>query len=569
MMRSTVGQYRFAVNIWLVLASAVAAIAWLLPNHSPPWSSFFHETLVAWALLPLGWWVALRSKTLPVPVSAQVVAALACVPVLQFVLGQIRFGGDALLAALYLFALALCIIVGARWRALSRDAVALTVSLWLVVVALLSWALALAQWLGLDSLGVLLADLPPGSRPTGNIAQANHFATLMAWGLIGVWLLYERRSVRGSIASCAAGCLLLGIAMSQSRTGWAHVGLLLVAAWMLRRRALVRLHPIAALLLAVGFATLVLAWTPLNQALLLRPSLSLEQLTQGGSRIEIWRVSALAILAQPWLGYGWTQVGLAQQAMALHAPGAQVVFGDAHNILLDLMLWNGLPIALLVLSALGMWLFNRVRRIADAESALFILLLLTLLLHAQFEFPQSYAYFLLPAGLVAGILETDSGTPPRHAVRRSLWWGTLAACALVLAAITAEYHALEQSLMRYRFESARVGSQRGSQPPPTVLLTQLGALMHFVRIDAASVLDDEQLRQMSKVVERFPSAGNQYRLALALAHSGHPDRALLELQVLCAVQRQPVCAAAAEAWAAAREGDTKLPPFVQTDRRAN
>jgi O-antigen ligase len=570
LLQSTMRRQRFAeLNLWLVLAAAAAAFAWLLPNHSILWPSFFHETLAAFALLPLGGWLALRSKTLALPRSAQFVLALACVPALQFAMGQIRFAGDALLAMLYLVGLAICVIAGARWRTVAHEAVAPCIALWLAAVALLSLGLALAQWLRVDDLGVLLAALPQDARPTGNIAQANHFSTLMAWGLIGVWLLYERRSLRGSIACCAAMCMMFGIALCQSRTGWLHVGLLWLAACVLHHRGHVRLHPLGASLLAASFVALVLAWAPLNQALLLTPSLSLQQLAQGGSRLEIWRVSAQAILSQPWLGYGWGQVGLAQQAMALQVPGAKVVFNDAHNLALDLLLWNGVPLGLLVLATLLVWLVNRLRRIRNAESALFALILLTLLLHAQFEFPHSYAYFLLPAGLVAGFIEVDTGTPTRRTVRRSLWWAALATCGLLLAAITAEYIALERSLTQYRFEAARVGSQRGSQAPPTKLLTQVGALMHFVRIAPDAGLDELQLAQMQQVVERFPSAGNQYRLAVALAHHDQPFRAQQMLQTLCAVQRRPTCEAAAEAWDAARQGDAKRPPLVPADPSTN
>ncbi len=127
----------------------------------------------------------------------------------------------------------------------------------------LSLGFALAQWLRVDDLGVLLADLPRDARPTGNIAQANHFSTLMAWGLIGVWLLYERRSVRGSIACCTAMFMMFGIALCQSRTGWLHVGLLWLAACVLHRRGLVRLQLLGSSLLAASFAALVFAWAPL------------------------------------------------------------------------------------------------------------------------------------------------------------------------------------------------------------------------------------------------------------------------------------------------------------------
>ncbi len=135
-MQSTLRRQRFAeLNLWLVMAAAAAAFAWLLPNHWMLWPSFFNEMLIAFALLPLGGMVALRSKELALPRSAQFVLALACVPALQFALGQIRFAGDALLAVLYLVGLALCVIAGARWRTVAHEAVAPCLAIWLAMVA--------------------------------------------------------------------------------------------------------------------------------------------------------------------------------------------------------------------------------------------------------------------------------------------------------------------------------------------------------------------------------------------------------------------------------------------------
>ncbi len=551
------------LRLAVVVAAALTLSAWLLPTHSQPWLSFYNEVAMPLGLLPLAAWVLWRDPSaLPVPRSALAVLTLAAVPLAQWGFGQIRFGGDAMLASLYLVGLAVCIVFGARWRAATREAATVGAALWVVAAAVLTLGLALVQWLRLDGVGVLLADLPRNARPAGNVGQANHFATLMAWGLIGVWLLYEGRRVRGAVAWLPAVCLLFGIALSQSRTGWLHVVLLTLAALVLHRRGIVRLPPRAALLLGTGFLVTVLAWTPINQALLLAPALTAGQLAQGGSRLLIWQQSVAAIAAAPWSGYGWTQVGLAQQAMLEHTPPVNVVFSYAHNLELDLMLWNGVPLALLTVSALGLWLWRRVRRIASADSALLLLVLLTLLIHAQFEFPYAYAYFLLPAGLVAGMLDADTGAPARLVVPRAVWGTSLVAVAVLLGAVTVEYVALERSLMRYRFEAAHVGRERGSRPPPTVLLTQLGALMHFVRTEPAAGLDDAQLEAMQRVVARFPSAGNQFRLALAWARNGKPDQAALPLRQLCAMQRAPACSDALAAWAAIRETDSALRPVV-------
>ena len=116
--------------------------------------------------------------------------------------------------------------------------------------------------------------------------------------------------------------------------------------------------------------------------------------------------------------------------------------------------------------------------------------------------------------------------------------------------------------MRHRVESARIGAAHGSKAPSMLMLTQLAALMGFVRTEPNDGLDDRKLVEMQTVTNRFPSAGNQFRLALAYAHNGSPDQAVRVMQELCAVQRIAACHGALNAWNTRMRTDGKLPLVV-------
>lgn len=110
-----------------------------------------------------------------------------------------------------------------------------------------------------------------------------------------------------------------------------------------------------------------------------------------------------------------------------------------------------------------------------------------------------------PAGMILCMSATAASA--RFTLPRAVWLSAIGVVAPLLGAITAEYIAIERSLTRYRFEAARVGSECGSQPPPTLLLTRLGALMQCVRTEPKTGLDDGQLQAMQTRRRALPVDG--------------------------------------------------------------
>jgi hypothetical protein len=116
------------------------------------------------------------------------------------------------------------------------------------------------------------------------------------------------------------------------------------------------------------------------------------------------------IAASPWTGTGFGEFNLAW-SMTAFANRPTAFFDHTHNLPLQLMVELGLPHALLVMGLLALALWQGWRRsvnAADDATALasrtaFVLLLL-IGLHSMVEYPLWYAYFLLPAALIWGLL---------------------------------------------------------------------------------------------------------------------------------------------------------------------
>ena len=196
----------------LAFAGVGLLLAYLLPNHYPPWASFHADVLAAAALVPLVIWSSCQRG----PVSPLIVGALliALVPLLQLWGGSISFAGDAFIACLYITGFSLAVFCGARITAHQKGPNALhaliPIQAALVLAGVLSTGIALHQWLNLGLLAIFIVELPPGYRPFANLAQPNQLATLLMLGLIANVFLYEARNVRASIALLASAVLGFG-----------------------------------------------------------------------------------------------------------------------------------------------------------------------------------------------------------------------------------------------------------------------------------------------------------------------------------------------------------------------
>lgn len=533
---------------WLMWVIAIAS-SWLLPTHLIPWGAFHADLLMTLALFPATFWIVWRDGR-PAPLSASVIVALltACVPLLQFSAGMIYFAGDAWITSAYLYGFALALLVGARFEQVASGQLINALFAAIGAAALLSTGIILYQWLELSGLGLLTLYCPKGYRLFANLGQPNHLATLLVWGLVAVWWAYLAGRARGWIAASAAAFLMFGIAATQSRTAWLEMALLGFAAVLYRRPLDTRRYSGGLVALASFFVLMVVSWRGLNHALSFDAARSFSDEISPGLRPAAWRLFIDAAMQRPWAGWGWSQLSVAQSAIALDHPNLGLTFQSAHNLVLDLLVQNGLPLGALLTLALVLWLGHKARRVNTAQACLYLLAVGVLLIHSLLEFPQNYAYFLLPAGLMMGALDTMH--PVRTVTHMRRWVAVTLLCvgAGLTSWIAVEYNMAERSLERVRFERNRVGPSRNSKAPDLVMLTQLREFLRFLRLRTDTAVSPEQLRTMRMVVERYPSDGNHLVYAAAAALSGYPETARDALARMCLMVPAERCRAALSTW---------------------
>lgn len=542
---------------WVLLASALS-LPWLMPVHTLPWTGFHADALMALIIIVALTVVLLKTRgRWTFPVSSVVIVGLSFIPLLQYLVGMIYFSADAFLASAYLLAFGFAVLLGRRMEEFWPGRLATAVFVSFCIAAGISFSIALNQWLQLDQWGNFTTGVVAGSRPVANVAQPNKLATLYVWGLVAFGWAFRSGGVRGWLTVLTALLLLSGIAMTQSRTGTLAVSSVMVIAIFHPRALGTNAQRWVALGLFVWFMGCVFSWNALNTLLELVPPSSLGERLKPGTRILHWQLIMDAILQRPLWGWGWQQVSVAQSALALQQPATGEVIRFSHNLILDLLVWNGMPLGLLLTGGITAWFGRRWRSADNVTAVLSMVVLSVFLLHSMLEFPHASLTLLLPAGLLAGTVSAAGLVT----VKQSTWFdcreGLIAIVVLAMALcfflVTRDYLRIEAAWMAERVRAARIGNLDPVPLPNTLTLGHLNAVLVLGRAEPGKGMATEEIEDMKRLTYRISGVGGMLKLAQAQALNGQKVEAEATLDRLCRIHPQPICDRARTAWADMRD----------------
>jgi hypothetical protein len=286
-------------------------------------------------------------------------------------------------------------------------------------------------------------------------------------------------------------------------------------------------------------------------------SVSIADRLHPGRRGAIYETVIDAALRSPWVGYGWQQMPLAQLAAAQDHVPITYWLTSAHNLVLDLIVWNGIPIGLAVAGAATWWLVSRVRLCRDTATGALLVSLGILCVHSMLEFPLHYAYYLLPAGLMVGAIEartrSDAKWPALHLPRLGFvfLWLSL---SVSLGLVAAEYFKVEEATRRAGLRD--VGLMSASEPaeaPDVVLLDGPREFIQMWLSEAREGMTPAELQWMHDVAYRYPVPPALFRYALAEGLNGRADEAQRTLDLLCRVASRKRCEEGRLNWGKAME----------------
>jgi O-antigen ligase len=551
----TVSKVPFFARFALLCTALLCAIPFLQPYHRNPLTAFYSE----WFAIALGLGVAtvLLSRRAWAPAEMPWVAlsplALALLLVAHGLLGWSPYLGSALSAALVLIWAALLVVaVRALVRLSSLHAVLQIVAAGIAVGALLSALVGCLQHAQLATLVDSLVARTTGAAIFGNLAQANHFASYTALGLLALAYLHLRSRIGLVVLVLSSAPMLFVLGLSGSRTAALYLlTSFALAAWFRWRtndEAMRRLF----LVCACYFFGYCLMQIGVGAGLFrvdARYSVTaVERIATGGAslsdRISLWQSAWAIFLGQPLTGSGWGTFALHtfERAGDVFPAGGYQLYHNAHNLVFHLLAETGLAgIACAGLPLLAAIRFGSLQSDTRPELWLIVAAAAVLLLHSLLEYPLWYAYFLGLAALLLGV------APLRvHALRLSRYWQWIVLAMLCIGAVN-----LSALWLDYRRFESLFRSQHHALYPHQIAEVMMRTHQNLLLRPYAEVamalpmtLDEagleRQLYMNGRALRFVPDATLVYRQVLLLALADRlPEAQQLLLQARHAYPAPP------------------------------
>jgi O-antigen ligase len=458
---------------------------------------------------------------------------LAFIPLLQLLLGQVFFLQNAVLSSLFVLAAWFALNLGYSLSLATaphnppREGLMYGFALTMLIAGLLSSVVAWIQWLHLGWNTRLILNLV-SDRPYANIGQPNLLATLLLISVLSLWYLFEKQKIKQGAAAFLAVLLLFTLSLTLSRTAWLASFLIIIflllkantQGFVLKRRYM---------LLWFGIFMGCFWLLPyinhfLAEYLIESPKFQMRSMADrtgsGFERFAMWQQIFAAVLDKPWTGYGWYQTTAAQYAVAGQFP-VHVWLTSAHNIVIDLLAWNGLALGAVVVLYLGYVVWLLLCRTQTMTACCSFLMILAVLLHALLEYPLYYAYYLLPIACLTGVILAQRGIAhivlPNYVLRSS--WGI----GLLMLLLTAFFYSQPTPPRPLANQPQSVWQQMSSS---WSLFDKLDRRTQWVQLKPTTHLTALELAQYRQVVQCYLTHYDMYKFAQVLAFNAQQQEAM-------------------------------------------
>lgn len=524
-----------------LIAAILISLAWLMPVHYRPWVTYTGELYAFFALFAIAA-ICLKEK-LKIPALSLPLLLLAGVPLIHLLAGQVFFFSTAMLGCIFVFSFWLASVLGYNLSTgnYSREETFTNLSYVFLASGTITGLIALCQWTNLDSILPGMLNISGSQRPYANFAQPNNMATFLVMALMSCLYLYEKKKIQTKWLFACAALIVMGVALSQSRTAWVAAIAIILYLGFYQYKSVIRLKWYYSIAWFIFFIFCIVAFPLLSQLAAQAMNTDVVQsrdvvsrATGDMSRIAIWQQMIAAIQAQPWSGYGWYQTSAAFVSISDTVQGP-VWVRSAHNFIIDFLLWNGLIIGLPFLAYFGYLGYQLQRWVNTPESVIGILMIGAFVTHAMFEFPQHYAYFLLPVGFILGTVLAQNLKIKTVVMPLIGMKFIFAVGLLLLIVIYRDYDVAVPKLgqsIRYEKQPEKITNEK-----PIYLLTEFNHRIAWIRLNPYSKASAEQIQESEQMVLSYPTKYNLIKYAKLLAFNGYEAEAIHQLQRLKTIQK--------------------------------
>jgi O-antigen ligase len=536
---------RYSAKLWGGLIAVVLSISWLIPNHYQPWLGFHSEAWIGvWGLLLSLWAILFLPKVKSWPLPIALCLALCAMPWLQLATGLLPHVSFAWISFVYLISLCMALLVG--WHIQNhRPKLLLNIlSGGIVLGSVISVGIQLVQWLQLYAsnpgswFSLLIHPIKDSARPMSNIAQPNLLATLLVTGMACLLWLHIQDLIKRRWLIMFLVILCFGLALTQSRVGMLELAVLSVLSLRFRRlwpdSLLAWLLPAMLVFRGLLFFILPIIADALDLGTSWR---GVEQITANTDRLTIWRASLELIGMSPWVGQGWRSM----LVPLMNIPVAGYL-GQTHSILLDLLLWCGVPLGSLIILMVCLMFVGVYRRISKLEHLLVFMMVMALVPHALVELPHQSLPFLIIPGIAMGALLAmqnlqDDSKQQSLSDRLCNWpWRTVSlswpmfVLIWLMAAVSAhfmikDYFRAEAHMWQIRLEDNNGLPITEHEVPPMLALGHLQSMLELLPKKPSEKYSAQDLEWMERALDGEPTPTGHFVLMASMALAGHNDRA--------------------------------------------
>ncbi|QIC61479.1 polymerase [Acinetobacter schindleri] len=525
-----------------LIAVILISLAWLMPIHYRPWVTYTGELYAFFALFALAA-ICLKEK-LKIPALSLPLLLLAGVPLVHFLAGQVFFFSIAIMGFIFVFSFWLASVLGYNLSTgnYNREETFTNLNYVFLASGTITGLIAVCQWTNLDSILPGMVNISGTQRPYANFAQPNNMATFLIMALMSCLYLYEKKKIQTKWLFACAVVIVMGVALSQSRTAWVAAIAIMLYLALYQYKGIIRLKWYYSILWFAFFVTCIVAFPLLSQlatqvmdAQVVQSRDVVSRATGDMSRLAIWQQMLAAIQAEPWFGYGWYQTSVAFVSITDTVQGP-VWIRSAHNFIIDFLIWNGVVIGVPFLAYFGYLGYQMQRWVKSPESVIGILMIGTFVTHAMFEFPQHYAYFLLPVGFIIGtVLAQRSGVAKQLVMPAWLMKLIFITGVILIAVIYQDYDTAVPKLgqsIRYEQQPEKITNEK-----PIFLLTEFNHRINWIRVNPYTKMNQEEIHQHEKLVVSYPTKYNLLKYIRLLAYNGYIKEAHHQLWRLNTIQK--------------------------------
>lgn len=370
-----------------LLSAAFFFIGVLNPFHIPPWNSFHSEFLCA---LGIGSLLLCKSfyKNIEIPKKFLLFAAT----ILAFIVIQLTQNNNSndyknLLVYFAIYSMAL--IAGFNTKEIKEN----NLFNFIISIGFFLSISVIAQFFDVADNFELLPSVEDTRRPGGSLIQANHAAIFICMGLI---CCLQKNFSSKIIKSIIFTTLCFALAATESRTG------LLAFFVYIFYASLRRYFGKIILFSSLIFVCLSFLFTPkIYDAFYQNQVESHVRVTSASSsgRLLTWSILIDSVKEKPITGHGFNSVFSAlDNQIRKNESLRSAPFHYSHNIIIDFLIWFGVPITILIL----IYSSKIILKIDDEKNDKTKIILIPLIIHALLEYPHAYMYFGIPLFFITG-----------------------------------------------------------------------------------------------------------------------------------------------------------------------